>query len=203
MAERGLGKSALPTSMTGLPGWNIRDSGFGVDCVWINIVLLCPVENGEGNGEAGEEKKALWLRGWNDGVVPRQREQFVFRVLWLVSGLREFKIPSRNRLPNLKTLPLTTVIVHDLVFFCYRDCYCYVLLCSKPLRFLHQPKRHCYCYKTKHVNLTLFYFGRIVIKQRPIWYGKQLNILTQFLTVTICMMYDSIFCPGFDFFLTI
>jgi hypothetical protein len=46
----------------------MRDSGFGVDCVWINILLLCPVENGDGNGEAeAEEEKEkawwLWLRG--------------------------------------------------------------------------------------------------------------------------------------------
>lgn len=41
IAERELGKSALPTSMTGLPGLNIREEGFGVDCVCINIVLLC------------------------------------------------------------------------------------------------------------------------------------------------------------------
>jgi hypothetical protein len=44
----------------------MRDSGFGVDCVWINILLLCPVENGDGNGEAEEEKEKawwLWLRG--------------------------------------------------------------------------------------------------------------------------------------------
>ena len=41
IAERELGKSALPISITGLPGLNIREEGFGVDCVWINIVLLC------------------------------------------------------------------------------------------------------------------------------------------------------------------
>lgn len=45
IAERELGKSALPISITGLPGLNMREEGFGVDCVWINIVLLCPAHN--------------------------------------------------------------------------------------------------------------------------------------------------------------
>ena len=30
MAARAFGKSELPTSITGFPGWNIKDDGFGV-----------------------------------------------------------------------------------------------------------------------------------------------------------------------------
>jgi hypothetical protein len=45
MAERAFGKSALPASITGFPGQNISDKGFGVSCVWINMVLLCPVKS--------------------------------------------------------------------------------------------------------------------------------------------------------------
>ena len=42
MAERAFGKSALPTSITGFPGQNMRDEGLGVDCVLINMVHLIP-----------------------------------------------------------------------------------------------------------------------------------------------------------------
>jgi hypothetical protein len=42
IAVRALGKSELPTSITGFPGWNMSDCGLGVDCVWMNMVLFCP-----------------------------------------------------------------------------------------------------------------------------------------------------------------
>jgi len=42
IATRAFGKSELPTSITGLPGWNMRESGFGVDCVCMNILRRCP-----------------------------------------------------------------------------------------------------------------------------------------------------------------
>ena len=38
------GKSALPCSITGFPGRNIKDCGFGVDWVCMNKFLCCPIE---------------------------------------------------------------------------------------------------------------------------------------------------------------
>jgi hypothetical protein len=42
---RALGKSELPISMTGHPGWNMRESGLGVDCVCMNILRRCPASH--------------------------------------------------------------------------------------------------------------------------------------------------------------
>jgi len=39
--------------MTGRPGWNMRESGLGVDCVCINILRRCPLE--ESSDELNQE----------------------------------------------------------------------------------------------------------------------------------------------------
>lgn len=41
IATREFGKSELPTSITGFPGKNISEDGFGVPCVCMNIVRRC------------------------------------------------------------------------------------------------------------------------------------------------------------------
>lgn len=46
-------KAGLLTSpMTGCPGWNMRLAGFGVLCVWINMLLvcICCASRGAGDG---------------------------------------------------------------------------------------------------------------------------------------------------------
>jgi len=42
--------------MTGLPGWNMRESGFGVDCVCMNILRRCPIEE-DGSIEVLKEEE--------------------------------------------------------------------------------------------------------------------------------------------------
>lgn len=90
----------------------MRDKGFGVDCVWMNMVLLCPVENRRnGRGEAEEEEKAAAALGArNDGVAAARRRGMKTRELLFL-----FVSDCANLTNRRRTLPQPLVIVSDSV----------------------------------------------------------------------------------------